>query len=307
VLADHLVGGRPVLLLLEVLLEERLEVQRVLVLLHRDDLVVQVADAELPRLLEAAVEIDRRDHRLEDVGEERVRELASVRDALADLERVIEPEPLRLRREGVRGDDHRLDLGQLPLGEIIEEVEEELGHHEAEDGVPEELHPLVAGVVDRLDRGVGERLQEMVGILEGVADPLLARFEALEILRRNMLVLEAAWTCHRPFHWGLPGGGRPDSSLRDHAWRGRFPMPEWSRAHSSTISDPAAAGADGPLPWYRQFRGRDAPRNRTGSPEPRGPRTFSEDGAVSRTARGGRSPSGPRRPASERGGSRRGA
>ncbi len=73
------------------------------------------------------------------------------------------------------GVDHRRpDLGHLPVGEVRVAPVAELGHHQAEDGVTQELEALVGDPPDllRAPRPVGHGLVEQAGVVEPVADPV---------------------------------------------------------------------------------------------------------------------------------------
>src|SRR5262249_14999616 len=98
---------------------------------------------------------------------------------LPDRDERVEPEPLRLLAERPRADDDRLDAGELPFRVVREGGEEEFRDDHPEDRVAEELEALVARVVRGLARRVGQRLAEERGVLEPVADRLLARDQSV--------------------------------------------------------------------------------------------------------------------------------
>src|SRR5262249_14410503 len=128
-LARDLVGRRLGPETLRQLLEERLPVERVA---RADDAFHrrrEAVEAEAPRRLEPAVEVDRARDRLEDVGQDRRRDAVFL-DAAADLDHGVEPETLRFVSERLRRDDDRLDASQLAFVALREGPEEEVGDHE---------------------------------------------------------------------------------------------------------------------------------------------------------------------------------
>ena len=144
---DPIVGGRAILLL-QMLLQEGFVIHRVLFLVNSENLVVEVANDEFLRLIDAPVEIDGSDHGFENVGKQTVRQLATAGHTLADGVGLIETKTHTLLRQRVGGDHCRFDLRQLTFRSLGEEVEEELGHDHSQHRVAEEFHALVAGVVD---------------------------------------------------------------------------------------------------------------------------------------------------------------
>ena len=116
-------------------------------------------DHRARELVEAALEVQRREHGLH----ERREDVRGVEEVVGDLAALLEPpvEPELGGDDGARAprDDVRTDLRQLPLGVLGEAVVEGARDHEAEHAVAEELEPLV-----RLDPVLG---------LGGMAEDLL--------------------------------------------------------------------------------------------------------------------------------------
>ena len=133
-------------------------------------------------MLDAAVEIDRRDQRFVAVGEQRLLAAAARLLLAAPEQQVIaEPQPLGLPRQRRRRHQRRLDLRLLSLVERRELAEQHVGDDEPEHGVAEKLHRLVVddAAADVLvgARGVRHRVLEQAAIAEAVADGLLQRLE----------------------------------------------------------------------------------------------------------------------------------
>ena len=76
--------------------------------------------------------------------------------------------------QGGRVDDGGPHLGQLALGKRVVGSEQEVGHHQAEDGVAQELEALVGLRAGRLGapRAVGDRSCEQLGVAERPAQTL---------------------------------------------------------------------------------------------------------------------------------------
>src|SRR4051794_15205233 len=110
---------------------------------RHDQRVEQQVD-DLGGALEAAGEVDRPDHRLDGVGQDR-RLLAASGGVLAAAELDVGAEPDRAADAGQRAgiDDRRAELGQMALGEVGVGAVEGLGDDDAEHGVAEELEALV--------------------------------------------------------------------------------------------------------------------------------------------------------------------
>ena len=97
------------------------------------------------RRLHAAVEVDRAEHRLEGVGQDGVL-IATSGGPLtaAEVDVLSETERTRDLGEGALVDHRLAQVGEGPLGEIGEPLEDQIGDHETEDGIAEELETLVA-------------------------------------------------------------------------------------------------------------------------------------------------------------------
>jgi hypothetical protein len=120
-------------------------------------------------LLEPVLQIDGGDRRLEQGGED----VLAVRDALElgvrDVLRLLDQEAcevelLRDRGAALPRDDMGADLGQPALRRVRKAVVEGARDRELEDGVAEELEPLVGGRAIRRPRGVRE---DVVATLRG--------------------------------------------------------------------------------------------------------------------------------------------
>ena len=142
----------------------------------------ELAGDERARLLDAAIQVDRRDQRLVAVGQQRLLAAAAGLLLAAPEQQVIaERQPLGLPRQRRRRHERRLDLRLLPLVELGKRVEQDVGDDEAEDRVAEELERLVVdhAAADVLvgARGVRHRVLEQAAIAEPVVDRLLQRVE----------------------------------------------------------------------------------------------------------------------------------
>ena len=123
----------------------------------------------------ATVDVHRAEHRLEGVGQDR-RLLPPTRPVLAapEQEELAETEGLGHvgQREGV---DHALaHAGQRALGQLTEPAVGEVGDDPPEDGVAQELQPLVADGARVLGapRSVSHRSRQQVRVVELVPDAL---------------------------------------------------------------------------------------------------------------------------------------
>ena len=148
------------------------------------DVTREFAHEELPRRLQPAIEINRRDQRLTGVGQQRVLE-AAAGFLLATAENHVVAQAHQLRHLGQRRgrDQVRLDLRLLPFGVGRERAKQRVRHHQAEHGIAQKLQRLVvadaaARVFVRL-RPVGQRMLEQPAITEAIADARLERRERL--------------------------------------------------------------------------------------------------------------------------------
>jgi len=151
------------------LLEAVLEVSPARLLGDLRDPPAEALEDELARRLDAPREVHGADHGLEGVGEDRGlrptprRILASPeQDGLGNAELDRE------RGERGRAHDGGPDAGEVPLGQLGEGAVEVGGDDDAEDGVAEELEPLVRRLprVLRAPRPVRERLAEQTAVVE---------------------------------------------------------------------------------------------------------------------------------------------
>src|ERR1043165_9351360 len=148
------------------------------------DVVAEGALDQRARRLDAGVEVDRRDHGLEEIRQERIL-LPPARLLFADAEvdHLAHAVLARLRSEARGADQVRLDLRERPFVELREALEEQIADDEAEHGVAEKLERLVVADVAVLglvrERLVRERAREELAPREAVAD---ARLEARQVV-----------------------------------------------------------------------------------------------------------------------------
>ncbi len=133
-------------------------------------------------MLDAAIEIDRRDERFVTVGEQRLL-LAAARLFLAPAEKQVVAEAQTLGQPPERrGGNHRgLDLRFLALVMLGKLVEQEVGDEEPEHGVAQEFERLIvadaaADVLVCAGR-VGHGVFEQPAVAEAIADRLLQGLE----------------------------------------------------------------------------------------------------------------------------------
>ena len=123
--------------------------------------------------LEAAAEVDRADHRLDGVGQDRgLVAAAGGLLAAAELDVLAEPDLAGDVGEGA-GVDHRgAQLGQPALGQVGVGAVERLGDDDAEHGVAEELQPLVGRQAAVLvgERAVRQGALEQLGVQDGIPE-----------------------------------------------------------------------------------------------------------------------------------------
>src|SRR5579872_1470922 len=138
-----------------------------------DDARPQQAEDEAVRLFPAAVEVDRPDHRLDGVGQDR-RLLASSRRVFASAQQQdrAEFEIAGDVGEHARVDDRGPHLGETALGHLRIGVVRVFRDDEAEDGVAREFQPFVGGQAAglRTPRAVRERSSEQPRLPERHAE-----------------------------------------------------------------------------------------------------------------------------------------
>ena len=110
--------------------------------------------------LHAAVEEDRADEALEDVGQDRGRGSLVRAHPLAHDQVLVEPSGSGDLGAGPPRHDDRLDPGQLPFLVLRELAKQQFADDRAQDRVAQELEPLVGGQPMVGPRGVRERLAE---------------------------------------------------------------------------------------------------------------------------------------------------
>src|SRR6266511_1626555 len=168
-LVAHLVAGQLVERLGRQLLEARLVVVATRAGCALDDAGLEQPQHELARRVPPAVEVDGRDHGLHGVGEDRRLVAAARRGlALAEQQRRAQVRLARHLGDHLTVDDRGAQLRQLALGHIRVLGEHVVGDDEAEDGIAEELEPLVrqrVGVL-RAVGAVGERAVDQRRVAE---------------------------------------------------------------------------------------------------------------------------------------------
>ena len=173
-LLHHLVGGRDAEIALRELLEERFVIRPLRPARHLCDLRIHPPAHEPAGRLDPAVEVDRRDDRLEEIGKDRHRDGAVDRQPLADDEKLGEAEMLANPATRLAAHHHRLDARQISLERFRKDPVEGVADDEAENRVSEKLEPLVRGEAMGSPRSVRQGGKKDRFVAEGVADPLLA-------------------------------------------------------------------------------------------------------------------------------------
>lgn len=140
--------------------------------------------------LQAAVQVDRAEHRLEEVGEDAL--LAGAAAALlapAEARVLAELELARALGEGDAVHERRARAREVALRPVRVGLVEEAGDGEPEHRVPQELEPLVAVPLPLLVGAgrVRERGAEQLRIGEAMAEPCLDRAQRRteRVLRRG--------------------------------------------------------------------------------------------------------------------------
>ena len=140
-----------------------------------------------PAIVEAPGEVDRPDHRLDGVGQDR-RLVAPPGGLLAPAEPDVLTQADRASDLGQRAgvDDGGAQLGQPALGEVGMGAVERLGDDHAEHGVAEELQPLVGGQPAVLVgvRAVGQGALEQLGVQTWITERCAAR-DGASLLRTS--------------------------------------------------------------------------------------------------------------------------
>ena len=156
---------------------------------------------KLGRGRQSPVEVDRRDERLEAVGDQgELLRASRPRLAGAHPQEPSDAEVSPLPGESRRGNEVRLDLRERPLLQVRKEAENELSDDEAQNRVAQELEPLVVGRTDLAvlvaEGLVRERALEKRPVAELVADPLL---KVRECVRDDPAHTALIWLwCRRP-------------------------------------------------------------------------------------------------------------
>ena len=182
-LVEQVIRRRHAVLALRELLQQRLVVAARIAGRGRFDLRTEVREHEFARRLDAAVEIDRRDQRLEHVGQHRRRHGRMRRHPFAQHQKLAQPKRLADLRARLPADDDRLELRQVAfelLGKLLEQL---LADDQAEDRVAEKLQPLVRRQPMIGPGGVRQRRVQQLRIAKPIAEPLLAALQAEGIVR----------------------------------------------------------------------------------------------------------------------------
>ena len=133
---------------------------------------------EAPRRLDSSVQIDRGDHRFEQIRQQRLfpppARLFLPHSQVNHLSHAVR---LRFFRQTVGTHQIGLDLRERPFVELGKTLKKHVADDEAENGIAEELERLV--IADILLPGlvgvrlVGEAAREEIAAAEGVSDALL--------------------------------------------------------------------------------------------------------------------------------------
>ena len=174
-LADHFVGRRDAKIPLGPLLEERLVVGAHLPAHDLVNLRNQHPLDQRPDRLHAAIEVDRRDQRLEQVGEDRRRHRSILyRKPFSHDQEVDQLQLLTEPAAGLAAHHHRLNASQVSLERIGERAVEPLADEKSQNRVAEKLKPLVGGQPMLCPGGVRQGGDEQGRVAEIMSDPPLA-------------------------------------------------------------------------------------------------------------------------------------
>ena len=116
------------------------------------DARLQQRQHEVVRRRHAEIQIDRAEHRLEEIRQRRRPPRTVVLLAAPDLEVISQPEPPRPLRERALAGERRPQLGQLPFGGLRTAPEKEFGLDDLQHRVAQKFQPLVVVVYAVLDR-----------------------------------------------------------------------------------------------------------------------------------------------------------
>ncbi len=114
------------------------------------------------------------------------------RHPFAQNQKLLHPQRLADLCTRLPADDDRLDPRQVAFEVLGVLLEEDLADHRAEDGVAEELQPLVGGQAVFGPRGVRQGRQQQALVLEVIADPLLKLLQ-----KGNLLGFGSTQVIHR--------------------------------------------------------------------------------------------------------------
>src|SRR5262245_37984089 len=177
----HDVAGAPKHARRRRFLESRLEVAAARSGRRFGDALFQPPQHQITRGLEPLVEIDRREHCFQRVGQDRLLRSTSGRVfALAQQQVIAEPQLASELREDTGVHHSRAHLRELAFGEVREVLVHVMRHDESEDRVAEELQPLVRlrFTVLRAPGTVRERAHHELVVRELDAEGLLQQRQA---------------------------------------------------------------------------------------------------------------------------------
>src|SRR5687767_3195258 len=191
-LGHHVVVGQREPLRLRDFLQGRFVVlEEQILFVDRLDVLSERGFDHLARRIDSAVEIDRGDHRFEEIREQRVLP-ASARLLFADAEEDDLPHPVMrgLLRQARRADQIRLHLREGSFVERRKMAEEQIADDEAEHRIAEEFEGFVVADLEilRLVRVglVGQRAPQQIAARECVPDALLELRDAIFHATRSM-------------------------------------------------------------------------------------------------------------------------
>ncbi len=144
---------------------------------------------ELPGRSFAAVQVDGRHKRLEDVGHQAAGNVRMRGHPLAQDQKLIQPQQTADLRARLPADDHRLDLGEIAFQVFGILPEEDLADDQAQNGVAQELQALVGGQAMQGARGVREGRTQQLLVLEHIAESFLTAGQ------QRFRSLNGCWLC----------------------------------------------------------------------------------------------------------------
>ena len=147
---------------------------------------------EIQRSRPSAIENDRADHCLEEILEESRSFPPRASSSLGP--RTTQPSrPSRAARSAKPFRSHQMDsfTSQQPLIVLRKFLEEDLRDSMPDDGVAEELEPLIrAFLLRRQCRPVSQRTSQQVSIFESVTEEFLERRKSVVVVRRHACIVQ---------------------------------------------------------------------------------------------------------------------